>query len=245
MRRFTATFALALLLLLGCDATSTDRVELLTGLDSCYAGAQSPNFGGLLISDPEYGTRIDGRPVMWPSGYTGRRVGTEVEVVDQSGNLVARTGREYRISPAPVPGGEAGLLFERIGAVGAPNCYPWDFVDCAAVADGTGDPAEAPYCPPIPAYDVAAVKSSFEDECEEPVALEDTTCDQIDIAGMHGDRVRLIVPTTGMHRDRKRAFVVCQQIASAHRGVNGEPLGFETVIIEGKNNKRLAECAVA
>ena len=35
--------------------------------------------------------------VLWWPKYTGRRVGNEVEVLDPDGNVVAATGRRYRI----------------------------------------------------------------------------------------------------------------------------------------------------
>ena len=61
---------------------------------------------------------------------------------------------------------------------------------------------------------------------------------------MRADGVYLTVPTTGLHWHPKRAQVVCEQIASAHDDLGGEPLGYEIVIIEGKNNKHLAECNI-
>lgn len=143
VRRVITTVALAICLV-ACDSLP---VVLLTGLDSCYAGGEHPAFQGLLIPDPDYGTRIEGKgPVMWPVGYTARRVGLlagEVEVLDQDGNVVATTGKTYAIAPAPVPGGEAGRLMERFGAIAAPNCYSWDLVDCSL---STADPDADSYC---------------------------------------------------------------------------------------------------
>lgn len=216
---------------------------MLTGVDSCYAGAQSPAYMGVLVPDPEYGTRIEGRgPVMWPSGYTGsRQADGQVAVLDGSGNVVATTGREYAISPAPDPGGEAGALMDRIGAIAAPNCYPWDFVDCTASAEDPG-PAEAG-CPPTPTYDLAAVKATFGAECQNPSVLE-KTCGKIDVDAMRGDGGYLTVPLTFPKKDRDRAQAICERIASAEDDLAGEPLGYEIVIIEGHNNKHLAECNV-
>lgn len=242
MRRLITTLALALCLL-GCSPAG-ERIELLTGVDACYAGAQSPAYAGVLVPDPEYGTRIDGKgPVMWPSGYTASPLaGGQVAVLDGSGNVVATTGREYAIAPAPHPAGEAGQLMDRTGAIAAPTCYEWDFVDCTAAAEDPGMAASG--CPPTPLYDLAAVKANFEDECQDPSLLDEETCEQIDVDGMRGDGVYLTVPLTFPKRDRERAQVVCEQIASAHDDLDGEPLGYEIVIIEGHNNKRLAECTV-
>ena len=57
---------------------------------------------GELVTDPAHGTSIVEAaghrwPVLWPDGYTGRRSGLEVEVLDASGRVVARTGARYHI----------------------------------------------------------------------------------------------------------------------------------------------------
>jgi hypothetical protein len=70
---------------------------------------------GELVADTTYGTAIlethqtkvgpetIAWPVKWPSGYTGRRGGSQVEVLDGTGHVVARTGTRVQIS-----GGYAG-----------------------------------------------------------------------------------------------------------------------------------------
>ena len=66
---------------------------------------------GRLVVDPSGGTAIiveggdfatvgDTMPVAWWPKYSGRRVGNEVEVLDLHGNVVATTGRRYRILAA-------------------------------------------------------------------------------------------------------------------------------------------------
>ena len=118
---------------------------------------------------------------MWPVGYTGVRLaGGQVAVFNVKGGLVATTGKTYRFSPVPGQPGEA------FGAVPVCDAYPWDFVDCAAVADGTGDPAEAPYCPVPLSYDLEAVKANFAAECEDSSVLEGEACERIDVDGMRG-----------------------------------------------------------
>ena len=108
LRRVTSTLALALCLV-GCSSAVLpgDRIELLTDdgnppTTGCYtSSAQGP-----LMVDPRYGTAIIDNdvhatapvPVMWRLGFTGRRVGSAVEVLDPDGNLVATTGRSYRIA---------------------------------------------------------------------------------------------------------------------------------------------------
>ena len=246
MRRIATALVLAQCLL-GCAnevKLLTGEVELLTGADACYAGGQSPSYAGVLVPDPEYGTRIAGKgPVIWPTGYTASRLAEgQLAVLDGSGNLVATTGREYAIANAPKPGGEAGELVDRIGAIPAPNCYDWDLVDCTASAEEPGLAERG--CPPTPSYDLAAVKASFLDACQDPPVLGGETCERIDVDGMRADDVYLTVPTTGLHWHPKRAEVVCGHIASAHDELADEPLGYEIVVIEGKNNKLLAECSI-
>jgi hypothetical protein len=108
MLRVTATLVLTLWLL-GCGslvppAPPGEPVELLTGVmpfdeDECSADG----LVAVLLVDPRYGTTMAGAygqryPVMWRPGFTGRRVGSEVVVVDPGGNLVAITGQSYRMS---------------------------------------------------------------------------------------------------------------------------------------------------
>jgi hypothetical protein len=73
---------------------------------------------GPLVVDPTYGTAIidtDVRattpiPVAWSSGFTARRLGPEVVVLDPHGNVVAVTGRNYRIAGGYVAaGGSSGI----------------------------------------------------------------------------------------------------------------------------------------
>jgi hypothetical protein len=70
------------------------------GIVGCYT-----NFAvGELVLDPAYGTAIvetdKPTPVMWPEGYTGRQSIFGVEVVDESGHVVARTGTKVQIEGA-------------------------------------------------------------------------------------------------------------------------------------------------
>jgi hypothetical protein len=128
VRRLSATLALALCLL-GC---SGEPVTLLTGVDpdACYAGGET-GMTGRLVVDPKYGTSFNGKPVMWPVGFTARRAGAEVEVLDAQGTVRATTGRTYHISIGYVSDRQ---VVESVGAFpAAVNCsYPWDFVDCTA-----------------------------------------------------------------------------------------------------------------
>ena len=104
MRRIMTTLALALCLL-GCGAVVLpwDRVALRTSDTDTSSECSLSGRRGELILDAEFGLAWsagpdDIRPVIWPRGFTGRRVGSEVEVLDRDGNVVATTGREYEIN---------------------------------------------------------------------------------------------------------------------------------------------------
>lgn len=100
--------------------SSDETVQLLTGDAGGYTvwnrdGVRSCfglNIVGQLESDATYGTAIDGIPVMWPLGFTGRREGPEVVVSDPAGIAIATTGRRYRLD-----GGYWGEGFSACGAV--------------------------------------------------------------------------------------------------------------------------------
>jgi hypothetical protein len=96
VRRVSATLALALCLL-GCqsEVLPWDRVQLVTGGDPGTGCGLMPRMGDL-TADPAFGTTLGGGAAVWPSGYTGRRVGSEVEVLDRSGKVVATTGQRYQ-----------------------------------------------------------------------------------------------------------------------------------------------------
>lgn len=102
MRNLATSLVLALSLL-GCGTARGERVELaITELPvrGCYALASLH----YLVADPEYGTATKfnlgetvAKPLYWPTGYTGWRVGSEVEVRDTNDKVVAVTGRRYDI----------------------------------------------------------------------------------------------------------------------------------------------------
>jgi len=120
----------------GCSQApppTSGPVDLLTGVDAVWAGGESPSIAGLLVADPAFGTTINGRPVMWPLGFTGQRLPNgEVAVLNQKGKVVATTGRVYALSEAPTPS-EA----ERLHAYAvAGDAYPHDLIDCAAPDPG-------------------------------------------------------------------------------------------------------------
>ena len=75
-----------------------------------YTGCYTDFIVGKLVTDPTYGTAViehdpygrnpDQRyPVMWLPGYTGRQwSGSEVEILDRSGKVVARTDQVWKIA---------------------------------------------------------------------------------------------------------------------------------------------------
>ena len=71
-----------------------------------------------VVAHPTFGTALKGgEPLKWPSGYTGRRAGAEVEVLDPEGNVVLKTGGRYKVSPREVDG-----EFVACGAIPCPEC---------------------------------------------------------------------------------------------------------------------------
>jgi hypothetical protein len=96
-----AALLLALLGFLAACAPGEPVALLTSGPElGCYVA----NTTGLLIGDPQAGTAIVSEdmsrttvPVRWPAGYTGRKSGDQVEVLDASGHVVARTGQRYEL----------------------------------------------------------------------------------------------------------------------------------------------------
>jgi hypothetical protein len=128
----TVVVALALCLV-GCGLLPHhgDPVQLLAGppgydysASSCFAA----NVSGLLVVDPTYGTAIvaNNHPSMlglsdvpvtvaWRPGFTARRSGSEVEVLDPQGNVVATTGRSYQFWGGFVAaGGSSGIVWPEL-----------------------------------------------------------------------------------------------------------------------------------
>lgn len=113
MTKQLATIVVALVLsLVGCGLLPSrgDPVQLVTG-DPLHGGCFTAEVAGLLVVDPTYGTAIVANDhgsmvsltgvsmtVSWPPGFTGRRSGSEVEVLGPQGNVVAITGRSYQFS---------------------------------------------------------------------------------------------------------------------------------------------------
>jgi hypothetical protein len=115
MRRIMTLLALALCLL-GCDAgvLPRDRVALRTSdTDTIGAPCFLSGWESELILDPRSGLAWsagpdDIRPVIWPRGFTARRIGSEVEVLDRDGEVVATTGRKVEVTYTKM---ESGLVF--------------------------------------------------------------------------------------------------------------------------------------
>jgi hypothetical protein len=120
------------LLVVGCNSVVLpwDRVELLTSSADAPRGCHS--IAGLrppsakLVLDPRFATpaidlgRGDIVPVMWPFGYSARRVWSKVEVSDASGQIVATTGQTYEFFYDPGSGGGGGQPFATCGVSPVP-----------------------------------------------------------------------------------------------------------------------------
>jgi len=109
-RLLLAAFVAGFILMAVLTRLPGEPVPLLAGQGRDGHGACYLNFFvDELVADPVSGTAIveeyttkDGPqsrvvPIMWPTGYTGRRSGGEVEVLDRHGQVVARTGGTYRL----------------------------------------------------------------------------------------------------------------------------------------------------
>jgi hypothetical protein len=166
--RVVSSVALAMSLL-GCygrsasapSASSSGSVQLLTvetqtSFGTCVLDAF---YVADLIAEPTSGAPIDGatgKSFAWPKGFTARRSGSEVEVLDPAGNIVLMTGHRYRMCPAPDDTNVGSGLFARssagawvIGMVSeCMDCalggygYPFDLPDC------TANPTDAGCKPP-------------------------------------------------------------------------------------------------
>ena len=89
----------------GNDASGAPLLIDNSGAVGCYLGF----IEGPLVADPTYGTVIkprisangttgkDSSPVMWPAGYQARWSGAEIEVYDQAGHFVVRTGTSVHL----------------------------------------------------------------------------------------------------------------------------------------------------
>ena len=233
LRRVATTLALALSLL-GCAPTG-EPVKLMTLTTIGVAGCCVPCVAGVLVPSADIGTviRVDKagggfsgcelhptqdthvERVAWPAGYTGRWAGSEVEVLNGKGEVVATTGQRYECSQE---WSSKAYLCERAGALDA-------------------------WVEPPPQFDLAEVKAKFAQECENPTVLEDQTCDLIDIDGKwRASRDNLFVPMTLTKMNGVRGQRICEQIAAADLDV--EPPGYEIVVLEARNGKHLGVCDV-
>jgi hypothetical protein len=108
MKRIVAGLVLALVVL-GCASWRLgDPVPLLAGIPANVgdsSGCFTSAIEGQLVVDPTYGTAIvtstrpEGRAIIaWRPGFSARRIGSEVAVLDTAGNMVATTGNKYRIA---------------------------------------------------------------------------------------------------------------------------------------------------
>ena len=106
--------AVAMLLLvgaagcMGAPSVGPDTVLLKGRIDGSHCRA-SFTVGTLVAQAIGIGIqREDGKvlDIYWPDGFTGRRAGTEVEILDGMGRVVAATGQRYKLRG----GGDGGVV---------------------------------------------------------------------------------------------------------------------------------------
>ena len=83
-----AALALSAALLVACS--SDGQVVIKTDPNS--APCLLFRFGGVLVADPTYGLALQGTGVIWPRGYSARRLAGKIEILDERGYVVAREG---------------------------------------------------------------------------------------------------------------------------------------------------------
>ena len=102
-RRIAITFALALCLL-ACGTEKGDPVPLVTDETQEGGGCWLLHVVVDVVADPATGTpsvKDSGAALQWPRGYSARRAGNEVEVLDAAGSVVLTTGGRYWMCPTP------------------------------------------------------------------------------------------------------------------------------------------------
>jgi hypothetical protein len=92
-------------------------VWLVTGPDPNRGACFTNYIDGVLVIDPVSGTAVTDSSIlttrlMWPTGYSARHVGAQVQVVGPDGRAVATTGNRYWVQ-----GGYQGSTFYACGFV--------------------------------------------------------------------------------------------------------------------------------
>ncbi len=109
-------------------AGTPEPVSLQTGTSGCYL-TMFP-ITGRLVADPAYGASLDGVPIIWPAGFTGRRqAGGGVELLDATGEVVATSGHDYWLGNGMSGGSSAAIAFAACRVIDA---------DDAAGIEGAG-----------------------------------------------------------------------------------------------------------
>ena len=88
--------------MVGCAPVPGPAVHLRTGDGSCYTFYTKGELvvdkaAGVAIIEVSPGNPAKAMPIVWPPGYTGRESGSDVEVLDGRGLVVARTGTRMEI----------------------------------------------------------------------------------------------------------------------------------------------------
>jgi hypothetical protein len=89
--------------------SSPDAVTLATSRAGAFvSGCPAARIDGVLLIDEGAGTAIvageDLYGVIWPSGFSGHRSAGVIEVLDEDGHVVARTGESVALSGGMITG---------------------------------------------------------------------------------------------------------------------------------------------
>lgn len=93
-------------------------------------------------------------------------------------------------------------------------------------------------------FDITTVRTSFTEECADPIVVDDLFCEQVDIGAMWAEDDILNVPTTLNAAATDRAAVICDLITTVHFDATGTDLGYRYVGILDRDGGRAAACSV-
>jgi hypothetical protein len=88
--RFLGALLASALFFAACEAQ--EPVTILTGSAACYDGWSGDLAFDAVTNSVSFDIGVGPEPIQWPLGYTGRRSGQEVEILNRAGKVLYRTG---------------------------------------------------------------------------------------------------------------------------------------------------------